>query len=528
MVFLNKNQIILILISFLLIQIKTSYIILPFTKQEQSSEPNDSNLTPEDFVRIYIEPKFSSIIEIGTPPQKVELMYSSDNYGLKMIEDKNSTIQYSFNKNLSSSINVTHLYDSKYTYAPDRPIILQEKIFFIFKDTNSNKISNIQIEDFPFVYLTKKEGRDDYEKKEFVKDENGKSYLIYGSKVYCSWKNEICESFPHYFKHNDIINSYVFNVIFNKKERSNVNKDDDYDFAFLIGSEPHKLYPDIYDKDNLKYTKALSYIGEINWIIQFDSVYYFQEGFNPEKKINVNTDDLNQISFNESLNDKKIYSAEDRGQMAFDIDIILCPKFYYFSINKTYFGNHTNQCKIVRPNNKYSLFVCEKDFNTEDFPSIYFYHKELNNTFILTQKELFKVIGDKKYFLVVYDLFRPSFWMFGKLFLQKYSFNYDIENKQLGFYKKSYNLKQANTQIESKEQNILLINLIWVGVAIIVGVGAFFLGKILFNKIRKKRANELDDDYDYEINGENNEKDKNDQYNNMNNNKGSKLNSLIY
>ena len=148
MVFLNKNQIILILISFLLIQIKTSYIILPFTKQEQSSEPNDSNLTPEDFARIYIEPKFSSIIEIGTPPQKVELMYSSDNYGLKMIEDKNSTIQYSFNKNLSSSINVTHLYDSKYTYAPDRPIILQEKIFFIFKDTNSNKISNIQIEDF--------------------------------------------------------------------------------------------------------------------------------------------------------------------------------------------------------------------------------------------------------------------------------------------------------------------------------------------------------------------------------------------
>ena len=145
MVFLNKNPIILIIISILLIQIKASYILLPFTKQEQSSDPNGSNLTPEDFADIYIEPKFSSIIEIGTPPQKVELIYSPDNFGIIMVEDKNSTIKYYFNKNLSSTINVTHLFDSKYTYAPDRPITLQEKMFFTFKDTKLNKISNIQI-----------------------------------------------------------------------------------------------------------------------------------------------------------------------------------------------------------------------------------------------------------------------------------------------------------------------------------------------------------------------------------------------
>ena len=37
---------------------------------------------------------------------------------------------------------------------------------------------------------------------------------------------------------------------------------------------------------------------------------------------------------------------------------------------------------------------------------------------------------------------------------------------------------------------------------IIVGVLGYFLGKY-FNKIRKKRANELtDDDYEYQINGD--------------------------
>ena len=109
-----------------------------------------------------------------------------------------------------------------------------------------------------------------------------------------------------------------------------------------------------------------------------------------------------------------------------------------------------------------TFFVCDKDFNTENFPSIYFFHKELNHTFILTQKELFKIIGDKKYCLLVYDLYRPQYWMFGKIFLEKYSFNYDPENKRIGFYKKGINANQDYTLEEKKEQNILLINLICV------------------------------------------------------------------
>ena len=148
----------------------------------------------------------------------------------------------------------------------------------------------------------------------------------------------------------------------------------------------------------------------MNWIIQFHEVFYFPESF----KLNINNDidELNQISLDTNLDDKKIYSYDDRGQMAFDLDVILCPKFYFFKINTTYFGNHTDKCKIQRTEKKHSVFVCDKDFNTENFPSIYFYHQDLNYTFILTQKELFRVIGDKKYFLIVYDLFRPTFLFF--------------------------------------------------------------------------------------------------------------------
>ena len=480
--------------SFFLNQINTSYVILQFTKREKLSQLIGNNFTIDTFAQFYIEPTFSTTIEIGTPPQKVELIYSSDNYGISMIEDKNSTNNHLFNKKLSTSLNETHLYDSNFV-GTNKPVVLIDSLFFPLYDQNLKKIAKIKVEEYPFIYLTKVKGKDKYENKRFIKEEDGRAYMIYGSKVYCSWRNEIGENLPHILKHNKLIDNYVFNIIINKKE----NRNEEYDFALKIGYESHQ---NIYDNnnDNLKITQALSYMGEVNWILEFNDVFYFPEEF--KININNNINDFNQISFNRSLNDKKLYSNKDRGQMTFDLDIILCPKFYFFTINKTFFGNHTDQCKIVRSKNKYSIFVCDKDFNTENFPSIYFYHKDFNYTYVLTQKEVFKEINDKKYFLIVYDLYRPQFWMLGKIFLEKYTFNYDMENRLIGFNKQIYNENnnRENNYVENKKYNLLLINIIWLGIVLIIGISAFFIGKYLCIKIRKKRVNELDDNYDYHIN----------------------------
>ena len=496
MVFLNIYFFIFCF-TFLLNQANTSYVILQFTKQEKLPQSIGNNFTIDNFAQFYIEPTFLTTIEIGTPPQKVELIYSSDHYGISMIEDKNSTNNHLFNQKLSSSLNETHLYDSNFIPS-NKPVILIDTLILPLYDTKLNKIVKIKVEEYPFIYLTKVKGKDKYENKGFIKEEDGRAYMIYGSKVYCSWRNEICENLPHFLKHNKLIDNYIFNIIFNKNKE---NRNEEYDFTFKIGYESHQ---NIYDNnnDNLKNTRALSYMGEVNWILEFHDVFYFPEGF--KININNNMDDFNQISFNRSINDKKLYTNNDRGQMTFDLDIILCPKFYFFSINKTFFGNHTNQCKIERSKNKYSIFVCDKNFNTENFPTIYFYHKDFNYTFVLTQKELFKEIGDKKYFLIVYDLYRPQFWMLGKIFLEKYTFNYDMENRLIGLYQKINN-KSNNRENNygNKNYNLLLINFIWLGIILIIGISAFLIGKYLCIKIRKKRVNELDDNYDYQINEEN-------------------------
>ena len=361
MVFFQKYSTIFVFFLILLIQSKGSYVILQFTQKEKSPDSSEANFTLEDFAKIYVDSTFSSTIEVGNPPQKVELIFSNENYGISMIEDPNCTLNNFFNKKLSSSINITHIYDSKfsYSYYSNKPIVVTDTLYLPFYDSNSDKRSKIELKEYPYVYLTKIPNRDSYENKEFVKDIDGKAYMLYGSKLYCSWKNEIGENLPFYLKSKDLINSQIFNVIYNKKESNNKIS---YDFEILIGREPHLISPDIYDANNLQYLNALSYAGEINWIIHFHEVFFFSENFKLD--INDDLDDLNKISLDSSLDNKKLYSYDDRGQMAFDLNAILCPKFYYFKINSTYFGNHTDKCKIQRSSKKYAIFVCDKDFNT--------------------------------------------------------------------------------------------------------------------------------------------------------------------
>ena len=136
MVFWNKYTIIQISISFLIFQINSSYIFLPFSKHQISSEEEGIKFTPEILVENYVDPKFSTIIEVGTPPQKVELILSSERFGLIMIEDQNTTSNDIFNKKLSTSINITNEFDSNFYYGrSNKPVVLNDIICFSFYDS---------------------------------------------------------------------------------------------------------------------------------------------------------------------------------------------------------------------------------------------------------------------------------------------------------------------------------------------------------------------------------------------------------
>ena len=142
----------------------------------------------------------------------------------------------------------------------------------------------------------------------------------------------------------------------------------------------------------------------------------------------------------------------------------------------------------------YIIFTCEKNFSTENFPTLYFYQKEFNYTFELTHKDLFKVIGDKKYFLIIFDKVSNYPWKFGKLFMNKYLFNFDTDQSKIGFYK---DLNNNNSKGYNIQNLIVILGIIWSVLLIITAIGFFFLGKFVYKKKRRKRFNEIDDKYEY-------------------------------
>ena len=455
-----KNRLIIIVI-YILSFIK-SYILLNFNRYNNYQEP-DNYFSPEKFIEYYMQGDYRGHINIGTPPQNVKIQFNSEKYGLSMIEDSNETEYY--NKKLSSSLQKTDIYDSNYRFS--KPIILNDSIIFEKYDINSKKNTKININNYPFIYLNSDEN-------EFNIKEDSKAFINIGMKIYCSWTNELCESIPYYLKQKKQTNSYSFNVIYSKNN---------YDMSFIIGEEPHIYSPSIYSENNLIYSKALISSRVVKWVLEF-KFFYLNESY----IINKNTD-LNYISVSDD--DKKIFiDSKARLEFLFDMDVIISERQFFFSINRTYFSKYTDQCNLTHVPKKYLIFTCDKNFNTKNFPTLYFFHQEYNYTFELNGKDLFMTKGDKKYFLIVYDYSNSSPWIMGKIFLKKYLFLFDDVNKKIGFYRKLEKLDNDNT---------LLIVVCTMGILIIIfGIGGFILGKKLYGIVKKKRANELEDDYDYD------------------------------
>jgi flagellar biosynthesis/type III secretory pathway M-ring protein FliF/YscJ len=115
-----------------------------------------------------------------------------------------------------------------------------------------------------------------------------------------------------------------------------------------------------------------------------------------------------------------------------------------------------------------------------------------------------KINKNKILFLVVYNSYEKNIWYFGKIFMKKYPFVFDYDKKTISFVN-IYNINKSdndkNHEPEKGEEAYtfwdyfkIFIIIILIVLGIIIGV---VIGRLLWYKNRKKRANELDDDYEY-------------------------------
>ena len=208
-------------------------------------------------------------------------------------------------------------------------------------------------------------------------------------------------------------------------------------------------------------------------------------------------------------NKKEIIIDDDNVKLDPSNYLIYAPKAYFESIIDNYFQKYIdNDICYLNLFNEYISIICEKSdkFTIEEikiFPSIYLDHIKLNYTFELSYKDLFVEKNNIYWFLVISDrLFYTTGWTFGNIFMRKYQFIFNIDSKEIGFYNpKISKYKTKIDDIKNKKeisQKYLLYKILIIFLCFILfGISFFIKIKFYPKTTKKKRANELDDDYEY-------------------------------
>ena len=251
----------------------------------------------------------------------------------------------------------------------------------------------------------------------------------------------------NYLYDNKYINLPIFTFEFNSDDEG----------EFIIGENPYN------DKD-FSYISVGLFSGPVNmqtWGFKCDKIYYG----------------------NESIYDKTfdlIFEVEQK--------FFVSNSEYKYKVQNEFFFKHNDTCKRESTNiEKYKsiyYYVCDKNVDLNDMKPLTFYikHNEFNFTFL--PSELFIEFKEKKFFIVVFTNEINSQWTVGRYFLKKYQLYFDRDKKVIGYYKngkKNYNLYFF----------LLIITLV-----IIIIILIYYI-QYHIKKSRKKRMNEIEDEFDY-------------------------------
>jgi hypothetical protein len=188
-----------------------------------------------------------------------------------------------------------------------------------------------------------------------------------------------------------------------------------------------------------------------------------------------------------------------------EIPFILLKKDYYQSIINNLFNKYLEQkiCSEFTPEYQLSTISCnkkiffEKTDNLKSLPSLIFQINQYNLNLTFTPNDLFRIEGDDIYFMVAYHSYKESQSILGLLFLKKYPVIFDDDSKLMKIMRIAYdNEDNDENNIGTIFKVILIIFLIIILSGIIFGFIGLKYGKKIY-QVRKKKANELDDNYDY-------------------------------
>ena len=284
--------------------------------------------------------------------------------------------------------------------------------------------------------------------------------------------------------------NYISNNKFMLKYTNSINEG-----LFIIGSE-FKEVIDNYNENNTFTTQLSTRVDIYKFGFEINKATLLKKkGDEENEEIEIETNIPGEIN-----NDRGLFVASPKYFEKFNESF-----FKYYLENKICTRNIYDNDPQLKISEKYSVIECDKaKFGENDlkkFPTFYLYVGEYfeEKKFFFDYKDLFTENNYKYFFNIIFDNSVRSKLEIGKIFLKKYPINFHLDDKILEIYD-SYEQKPIDNNGGSpkpeKKNNTFLYVVIIILLIGITGVLGYFLGKYL-NKIRKKRANELLDDFDY-------------------------------
>lgn len=204
------------------------------------------------------------------------------------------------------------------------------------------------------------------------------------------------------------------------------------------------------------------------------------------------------INFDNVFTDKNNIEGSTSALFYHELNALLVTKNFFEKMIDIFFEKYMtlNICQRGWEPFKYVYIYCNSEFSQsmqKSFPNIYFKSVNMEYTFELTQEDLFSKQKDgNTYFLIAQDISenKNEALKIGKPFLKKYALTADNANTKVSLFLLDKEVKKENTQI-------IFIIILSVIVVILAGLLSFFIFKVIKNKKTKRRANELDEDYEY-------------------------------
>ena len=249
---------------------------------------------------------------------------------------------------------------------------------------------------------------------------------------------------------------------------------------FIFGDEPSK-----YEKDRKKYNSSEYY--KINPLSNNDIIYWEFEFTNI------------YLTFKERKTDSKIYFL---GRKAADIIInfsfIIGPTYFFDFIKEKYFSTYLKNftCLEKKVDFYFTYIECDSSLKIESFPDLCFEQAGFDYIFNFSYKDLF--IEDKENNKYIFLILKREYfldWVLGTVFLRKFQLVFDEDSRKIGFYRQ-FHENNNNENINESITKIVVIIFLIIIFSVLLIIFGMVIQKICF-KERKKRANELKDNFEY-------------------------------